>query len=676
MQISHKVLFLLTLFLVPACEMPPGSVAGPAEPFDPKYPAADRDTNQIDTLFGAVVPDPYRWLESERSPQTAEWLAAQADLTNRFFQSAGNRSTLEKRLLEMEGFAQYGLPKQSGKDRYFLKKDGKHPSPALYRESGQGGHYQLVFAPDPYPLIDFSPSPDGRFIALFIADFIRIFDIATDRLLPDSLGSVDSPAAAWHEDGFFYGVRSQVMFHRLGTQAAEDQIVFADRTLTDRAYRPSIQVGSPWLLVEGDGLLACDLRSGERSFYPISPEPQAVFEPVGLIGNTLLARTTIRAPRGRLVRIPLDRPDPGFWEEIIPMQEEEVLDQATLAGGKILTVYQKNATHRLMVYSLDGRMEGEVLLPGLGSISGLLGEADSPAAFFRFENFLQPPTLYQLDVGALTSTAYRAPSVNFSVGQYQTRQIWVPADEDFQFPLFLIMPKNHTLSGNDPVLLVPVCSDGRTATPLFEPEWAVFLENGGIVAVANTRGSGIYGEDSHQAGSGMQKQQAIQDLAEAAAYLVGEGYTTADRIAFWGRKSDAGAIACLAVQRPDLFRCAAVEDPVADLIRFHLLPGGEFLKAEWGNPEKEKNFDRLLALSPLHQLDRSELPAFLIQTRGEVSPIHAYKLAAIFQFNQNRAYPVLLENNAEDFLSSRARAERLSFLMNQLDMPVIYRSFE
>ena len=714
MKTTWPFLFVC-LFALLQCQSDDVPQRGDFTPISVRYPPAFRDTLQVDTFFGKAVHDPYRWLEDIDAPPVADWVRLQNELTFGYLQKIPFRGAIENRLRELWNFERYSSPRREGDFYYFFRNNGLQNQSVLYRVAELGDEPELVLDPNRWSadgssaLGAYAFSPEGNLLAYQVSEAgsdwrtIRVLDLVENRTLADSIQWVKFSGIAWAGEGFYYcrypepaaGERlsgrnefHQVYYHRIGEAQSDDRLVFADRARPNRGFSAETTEDERYLLLgmwestSGNALYFKDLTVENGEFMPIAESFDHDYTLVGNQGPNLYFLTNNGAPNGRLVKVNATKPDQGFWEEVLP-EEKDVLLEAHLFGEHLLTSYLQDAKSVLRVYALDGERIGTVDLPGIGRVTDLQGAPDQNRAFFAFESFTTPATIYELDISLLTTRAYKAPTINFNSSQYATQQVWYKGYDGVDIPMFLTYKKGLPMDGRRPTLLYGYGGFNISQLPRFQVQRAVVLENNGIFAVANIRGGGEYGEAWHRAGTRSQKQNVFNDFQAAAEYLIQQGYTEPAKLAIEGRSNGGLLVGACLTQRPDLYRVALPAVGVLDMMRYHRFTIGAAWATDYGRSDDPKDFDYLIAYSPLHNVMPTSYPATLITTADHddrVFPAHSFKFAAELQHRQKGELPILIrvDTNAghgagkSTDLQIQENADLLSFLFYNLEEDVVY----
>ena len=673
--------------------------------------------DHVDNYHGTEVADPYRWLEDDvrESDDVASWVELQNATTFAYLDSIKERERIETRLRELWDYERFGLPDKEGGRYFFEYNDGLQNQDVLLMQASLDAEPTLLIDPNTWAddgtvaLASWYPSPDGRMLAYLEQDggsdwrIARVLDIDSGEVLTDRLEWLKFTGVSWAKDGsgFFYSrypetdadekfqslnTNQAVYFHRIGDPQDKDQLVFA------RPEEPSWGFSAE---VTDDGhYLVITVWKGTDSRYQIAvkdlrvadAEPSMLIEGfdydyslAGNAGSVLFFRTTNAAPRGRLIAIDLENPEPDRWREIIP-QSEQVLEQVEHVGGQFIAEFMQDAWSLVRRYDMDGKLLGEVDLPGIGSASGFSGDPNDPETFFAYSSFDTPPRINRLNVETGEVTVFKQPQVDFDSDDYVVEQIFYESKDGTRVPMFITHRKDIELDGSNPTLLYGYGGFNISLTPSFSVTRITWLEMGGIWAVANLRGGGEYGEAWHKAGTKLNKQNVFDDFIAAAEYLVDRKYTNPEKLAIMGGSNGGLLVGAVTNQRPDLFSAALPAVGVMDMLRFHRFTAGRFWVDDYGSADDPDEFKALYAYSPYHNVRQgTEYPAVLVTTADtddRVVPGHSFKYAAALQAAQAGDDPVLIriETRAGHGAGTptdkaiEAYADRWGFLLRALHM--------
>lgn len=644
------------------------------------YPTSLR-VDQVDDYHGTPVADPYRWLEDPHSPETRSWIEGQNQVTFGYLNQLSERDRIKQRLTELWDYEKYGIPFQQGDRYFFFKNDGLQNQSVLYTLPSLDAEPQVLLDPNTLSedgtvaLGGLAISEDGSRLAYGLSasgsDWVewKVRDVGTGDDLPDHLKWVKFSGAAWTHDhqGFFYSrfdepneqtrledanYYQKLYYHRLGTPQSEDSLVY---------HRPDQKewMFSGQVTEDGRFLLIYVSRSTERKnliFYKDLSQPDApIVELIsefeasyGLIENEdtrFWFKTDLEAPRGRVVQIDLTQPDRAHWQEVIP-EAAETLQFVSLFGDTFVAAYLKDAYTQIKLFDLTGAAQGTVDLPGIGSVGGFGGKRTDTETFYQFTSFTSPGTIYRYDLVTGRSTLFRQPKLTFNPDDYETKQVFYASQDGTQVPMFIVHKKGLTLNGQNMTYLYGYGGFNISLTPSFSPSVMVWLEMGGVFAQPNLRGGGEYGEEWHQAGTKLNKQNVFDDFIAAAEWLVANGYTSPGRLAIAGGSNGGLLVGACMTQRPDLFGAALPAVGVMDMLRFPKFTIGWAWTSDYGSPENPDEFRALYAYSPLHNLQQgTRYPSTLITTADHddrVVPAHSFKFAAALQEAHEGDNPVLI----------------------------------
>lgn len=642
------------------------------------YPEAIKD-NTVDTYFGTEVADPYRWLENDTSQTTSVWVKAENDITNAYLARIPFRNKLKERLTQLTNYEKIGTPFKKNGKYYFYKNNGLQNQNVLYVKETLDGEAKVLL--DPNKLSDdgtvalngISFSKDGKYMAYAISrcgsDWIEIYviDLATGELTDDHILWAKFSGASWQGDGFYYSAydaptngkeysnineNHKIYYHKIGDPQSKDQLIYQNPQYPKRFYSASTDEDEKILFIDesgagsGNNLLLKDLTKTNAPLIPMTEDYNFIYMPIEVIGNTIYILTNYDAPKYRVMTTDINSPNIRNWKELVP-ENESVLSGAQIIGGKLILTYDKDASNHAYVYALNGEQEHEITLPSLGSV-GFSGNKDDKETFYTFTSFTFPGTIYKYDIDKNKSELYLSPKVDFNPEEFVTEQIFYTSKDGTKVPMFLTYKKGLKRDGNNPVFLYGYGGFNVSLNPYFSTMRLPFLENGGIYVQTNLRGGSEYGEEWHQAGIKMNKQNVFDDFISAAEYLISEKYTNKDKIAIVGGSNGGLLIGACVNQRPDLFKVAIPQVGVMDMLRYHKFTIGWNWASDYGTSEDSKEmFEYLYAYSPLHNIknDGTPYPAIMITTADHddrVVPAHSFKYAATLQASNTGDAPKLI----------------------------------
>lgn len=637
----------------------------------PQYPVT-KTVDHVDTYHGTKVPDPYRWLEDDTSQETAAWVEAQNKVTFAYLEAIPYRAQLNKRLQALFNYAKYSAPSRRGDNYFFSKNDGLQNQSVLYIQKGLTGTPEVLIDPNKWSadgterLAGFAPSKDGKLAVYGVqrsgSDWTeyRVIDLSTKQTLSDRINWVKVSNIAWRGNGFYYSrypepVKGKelssinedhmVYYHRIGTPQSADEQVFRDAKNPQRFHTLSTTEDERFAVLDvsdrgtgkqGNAVFVQDLSKPGSKFTPLIPEiGHDSYNVLESVRGELLVFTDNNAPNGRVVRIDPARPDPANWKVILA-EKSDTIDSIAVAGGKVIATYMKDVASKAYVHNLEGALENEVELPGLGSVSGFGGNMDDANLFYTFTSFTYPTSIFRYDVAARKSAMFRAPEIpGLDTNQYETKQVFVTSKDGAKVPMFLVHKKGLALDGNNPTLMYGYGGFNIATTPGFSSLRIALLEQGFVYASVNMRGGSEYGEAWHDAGTKLKKQNVFDDFIAAAEWLVANKYTNPSKLAAQGGSNGGLLVGAVINQRPDLFRVAIPQVGVMDMLRFHKFTIGWNWIADYGSSDNPEEFKALFAYSPLHNIKAGgKYPATLVTTADHddrVVPAHSFKYAATLQ---------------------------------------------
>lgn len=656
----------------------PVAAAPPQTPM--KYPATDR-TAQADNYHGRVVPDPYRWLEDTDSSATKAWIAAQNAVTAAYLAENPLRERIRARLKELWDYERFGTPRQRGGRYFFTRNDGLQNQSVLYVADSLDAEPRVLIDPNRWSadgttaMQGWVPSPDGQWLAYSVAvsgsDWRRwqVREVATGEDLADEINWVKFSSVSWARDngGFYYSryeapqenaafsaanYYQQLYFHELGEPQARDRLIYQRADEKEWGFDAEVSEDGRFLIIEvwrgserKNQIFYRDLSERHGDVVELISGFDGDYSFVGNEGPLLYLHTDQAAPRKRLIAVDIRRPQQENWITVIP-ESTSVLAAVTRVGNSFVARYLERAAARVRLFDLQGGLQRDVSLPGIGSVEGFTGQQGSNETFYRFSNFSRPATIYRLDVTSGVSRLFREPQLHFDPATFETRQVTVTSRDGTAVPMFLTHKRELSRDEPQPTMLFGYGGFNISLTPTFSVSNLVWLELGGILAVPNLRGGGEFGRDWHEAGMGANKQNVFDDFIAAAEWLIEQGYTSPRQLAIRGRSNGGLLVGAVMTQRPELSAVALPAVGVMDMLRYHKFTIGWAWVGEYGSSDDPEQFATLLKYSPLHQLRPGvRYPATLVTTADHddrVVPGHSFKFAAALQHAQAGPRPVLI----------------------------------
>ena len=638
-------------------------------------------SDHVDDYHGTLVADPYRPLEDADAPATRAWIDAENALTAAFLDRHPGRTAIRERLTELWDHPRAGAPWRRGNRWFQLRNTGLQDQDVLWTADAPDAEGDVLFDPNELSeegttsLGAIGIAESGGLAALALSHAgsdwhrWRVRDTETGEDLPDRIDWSKFSSAAWSADesGFFYGrfpqpaadaaydapnVDMELRYHRLGTDAADDRLVFSAPEHPDWGFEPEVtddgrmMVVTVWRGTDPENrVYVADLRDGVDSAVvrPLLDVPDASYAHIETVDGTLYLLTDKDAPFGRVVALDLDHP--ATLREVIP-EADETLEQVRLVGGRFAAAYLHHAHSRLALFELDGRHVADVELPGIGSIVELQGRRRDEELHLTFATFASPPTVLAVRIADGSVRAVTRRVLAWDPDEYVTEQVFVASDDGTRVPLFLTRRRDLTPTGAVPTLLHAYGGFRIAQTPVFKAEWLGWMERGGLLAVACLRGGGEYGKAWHDAGRLEHKQNVFDDFAACLRWLAGSGWTRPDRIAVSGRSNGGLLVGATITQHPEPYGAALAEVGVMDMLRFDKFTIGWGWTSDFGTADDPDQFRTLMAYSPLHNIRAGvEYPATLVTTGDHddrVVPGHSFKFAAALQAAQAGDAPILI----------------------------------
>lgn len=686
MQLANSL--LLTL---PACSL---LLAGSAlaQPADTQPSSAQESTlvsprtrtvDHTDVYHGQEVADPYRWLEDDvrTSPEVAEWVEAQNQVTFDFLKSIPQRPAIERRLTELWNYEKISAPFRAGGRYYFFRNDGLQNQNVLFMQDTLNSEPRVLIDPNQWStdgtvaLSGTAFSDDGRYVAYGVQDAgsdwntWRVLEIATGRVLDDELKWIKFSGADWTPDsrGFFYArynepqadaafqslnMNMKVYYHRVGTPQSEDVLVYERPDHPEWGFQVSVSEDGHYLILtvwvgtdDRYRVVVKDLTEPYGLPFELIDNFEHEYSFIGSEDTVLFFQTNLDAPRRRVIAIDLRHREREHWKELIP-QADNVLTSVGLVGNMFVCEYLKDARTQVRLHTLDGAFVREVEFPGIGSATGFGGRRRDNETFYSFSSFALPPSNYRYNLITGESQLLRRAEVRFNPDDYETKQVFYQSKDGTRVPMFICHRKGLVLDGSHPTLLYGYGGFNISLTPTFSVSRLAWMEMGGVFAMANLRGGGEYGEPWHKAGTKLQKQNVFDDFIAAAEWLIANQYTTPRRLAIQGGSNGGLLVGACLTQRPDLFGACLPAVGVMDMLRFHQFTAGRFWVDDYGSADNPEEFQALLKYSPYHNLEGGvQYPATLVTTADtddRVVPGHSFKFAAKLQSCQSGTAPTLI----------------------------------
>jgi prolyl oligopeptidase len=642
------------------------------------YPETRKDST-VNDYFGTKVADPYSWLENDTAADVIEWVKQENEVTHNYLEQIPFRDKIKTRLTEIWDFPKYGSPFKEGDWYYFFKNDGLQNQSVMYRQKGLQAEPEVFIDPNKLStdgtvsLASFTFSKDHKYCAIAVAasgsdwNEISVMDVATKEKLTDKIEWVKFSGATWKGNGFYYSRYDapkkgkefsnqneymKIYYHALGQDQAKDVLVYEDKQHPLRYFNAGITEDERFLVINisegtsGNEILVQDLAKGEKSFKLLFKGFENNYAIIDNVGDKILATTDKGAPRYRVIEVDPTNPDEKNWKEMIP-EAKDLLEGVSTCGGKLFASYLVDASSRMYQYDYSGKRENEITLPGIGTAGGIGGRKEDKEAFYSFTSFINPGEIYRYDITTGKSELFRKTEAKFNASDFETKQVFYTSKDGTKVPMFIMHKKGLKLDGTNPTLLYAYGGFNISLTPSFSVSRVMFLENGGVYAIANLRGGGEYGEEWHKAGMLDKKQNVFDDFIAAAEYLISEKYTSSAKLAINGGSNGGLLVGACMTQRPELFKVAIPQVGVLDMLRYHKFTIGWGWAVEYGSSDKKEDFEYLIKYSPLHTVKANvNYPATLIMTADHddrVVPAHSFKFAAELQSKQQKGgNPVLI----------------------------------
>lgn len=677
-----------------------------------KYPDS-RKVDQVDTLWGVEVEDPYRWLEDDRDPEVEQWVIDQNIFTRAYLDAIPEREEIKSRYESLYNYEKIGVPRKIGGRYYVNKNNGLQNQSVVYVRESLGGEDEVYL--DPNALSENgtvtaslgSASKNGEYVVVIRNEAgsdwqqIRVLETESGEEVGDVLDWVKFSGASWLGDGFFYSRYPEpngsefssentfhsVYYHKVGTPQSDDKLIFRNDDEPNRYHFVSVTEDEKFIVLntstgtDGNSLHVKDSNNLDGEWRELVGGFDHRSNVLGSYEGQIYFITDIDAPRYRLVGVKSEAnlADPLNWRDILP-QSSDLLEGVSTAGGQLFATYLHNACNKVVQYNLDGSNPREITLPdNVGTVGGFQGKSDAEEVFYAFTSFTHPTSVYKLNISNTESSLFASPDVDFNKDEFETKQVWYKSKDGTDVPMFIVHKKGIALDGSNPTLLYAYGGFNISLTPSFSASEIVFLERGGVYAMPNLRGGGEFGEEWHEAGMLLKKQNVFDDFISAAEYLISEGYTSSSKLAIEGRSNGGLLIGAVMTQRPDLARVAFPGVGVMDMLRYHKFTIGWGWIPEYGCADSsEVDFKNLISFSPVHRIESgTNYPSTMVTTSDHddrVVPAHSFKFAARLQEAQAANQPALIriEVNAghgagkPTSMIINEEADKWAFLLNEI----------
>jgi prolyl oligopeptidase len=635
-----------------------------------------------ETLHGTRIVDNYRWLENGKNPETQKWVEAEMSYTRAVLDPLPGREQIHKRLTELLTIGNINVPQIGGKYYFYTRRDGMQNQPVLYVREGLNGPNRVLvdanqLAADGTIALDwFEPSEHGKYVAYGTSpggsemSTLHIIEAKTGKLLPDTIERTRAASIAWKLDnsGFYYTrypkkgdvaegqemYNRHIFYHELGSDPADDPLIFGEGRDAEDWPNVTLSHDGRWLLIQVEQgwtkteLFLLDLKS-DKSASRVTTGKNFLYGGQVFDGK-LFITTNEDAPRYRVFVTDATNFDRENWKEIIP-QTDAVLQGTGIFGGKLFAQYEQNASSQIKLFDLEGKKISDLALPTIGTVFGSGGKWDRDELFYGFQSFTVAPSIYHYDLkDGSTSLWAKVDAPSIDPAAYEVQQEWYHSKDGTRVPMFVVHKKGLKKDGRNPTLVTAYGGFNVSLTPTFSRTAYLWMEHGGVYAVANLRGGAEFGEDWHRAGMLDKKQNVFDDMIAAAEHLITEQYTDKNHLAVQGGSNGGLLMGAMITQRPDLFRAVVCQVPLLDMLHYQDFQIAKLWIPEYGSAENPEQFKWLYAYSPYHHVKPgAEYPAILFMTADtdtRVDPMHAKKMAALMQAEAkngaSRDRPILL----------------------------------
>ncbi|MCF6318228.1 MAG: prolyl oligopeptidase family serine peptidase [Proteobacteria bacterium] len=643
----------------------------------PLYPTTAKG-DVVDSYFGTEVADPYRWLEDDMSAETAAWVKAENVVTQDYLKNIPFRQAIEERLTKLWNYEKISAPFKEGDYTYFYKNDGLQNQYVMYRKDADGND-EVFLDPNTFSedgtvsLGQVSFSKDGSIVAYAISEGgsdwrkVKILDVESKKQIEETLVDIKFSGLSWYKnEGFYYSSydkpegselsaktdQHKLYYHKLGTKQSDDEVVYGGIAAQKHRYvGGSVTEDDKYLFIhasvstKGNKLFIKDLSQPNNKIATILGHTDSTTYVIDNVGSKLYLVTDLDAPNKKIVTVDAKNPGAENWQEFIA-ETENVVSPST-GSGYFFTKYMVDAITQVKQYDYDGKWVRDIQLPGVGTAGGFSGKKEDEILYYSFSNYTTPGTIYSFEPKAATSAVYNKPKTDFNSDNYESKQVFYTSKDGTKVPMIISYKKGMKLDGSNPTILYGYGGFNISLRPSFSISNSVWMELGGVYAVANLRGGGEYGTAWHNAGTQMNKQNVFDDFIAAGEYLIAENYTSSNKLAVRGGSNGGLLVGAVMTQRPDLMQVALPAVGVLDMLRYHTFTSGAGWAYDYGTSEQSKEmFEYLLNYSPVQNVKHGvDYPATLITTGDHddrVVPAHSFKFAAELQAKGSDKNPLLI----------------------------------
>ncbi len=635
-----------------------------------KFPEVKR-SEQVDIYHGKSIPDPYNWLEDENSEETKKFVVEQNKVTYSYLEKIPFRNKVKERLTKIWSFPSMSAPFIVKDKVFFYRNDGKQNHSVLMTKGIKTKEPSILLDPNKFSedgttsLGQAAISTNGKYVAYAFSKAgsdwteIKVKEIAGGKELEDHIKWVKFSGISWKGNGFFYSAYEapkdgkdysaknefhKIFYHSLGTKQENDILIYEDKENALRNFGVTVTEDEKYILLSGsEGTSGNNLKLADISkwkptkainWLSMADGFENDYELIGVVSNKLLFSTNREAPNNRLILVDPKNHADDNWVTIVP-EDKSVLESVTLCNNKLVVKYLVDVSSKLKVFSLEGKFEKDLELPGIGMVNGLQSSIKDSILYYSFVSYTFPARIMKVNLKENYSMVYFKPEIDFDSDNYETKQVFYTSKDGTKIPMFITHKKGLVIDGSNPTFLFGYGGFNISYTPEFRVDRSVFLENGGIYCVANLRGGGEYGEAWHKAGIQLQKQNVFDDFIAAAEYLIKEKYTDSEHLAVHGRSNGGLLAAAVLTQRPDLFKVVIPQVGVLDMLKFHKFTIGWAWTGDYGSSDNQEQFEYLLKYSPVHNVVPRCYPATLVVTGDHddrVVPAHSLKFISELQY--------------------------------------------
>ena len=631
-----------------------------------------------ETLHGYEIEDSYRWLEEFTSEESIDWMERQNQFTKKFVGKNKFQKSISKNLNTIWSNESISMPYKVKDKTFYYVNDGTWQQSKLMIKDCESCEERVLLDPNTFSkdgtisLGGTSVSNNATLLAYSISDggsdwrSWKVLEIASGKVLEDNIKWAKFSGASWENDdsGFYYqkydepkdellkelNSSPKLMFHKIGTDQKQDTVAYENSDKPRWGWGISVVKDSKIKFLsisEGTderNRLYVQLKPGD-SFIPLIDDLIGAYQYLDSLNDIHWFYSTQGAKNGKVVSLEIKNGS-FVWNDVVE-EGENSLRSVNFINNSIAITYLVDTFSEVHFFTLNGTFKEKLSIPMRGTIGGFGGGIEDTTSYFSFTNFVTPREIYEIDLSDMSKKLFWKESPDYYDSDSYTSDFRFYTSKDgTQVPIHISYKKSLEINENTPVLLYGYGGFNISRLPGFSKGYTTWMNQGGVVAVANLRGGGEYGDKWHEAGMLFNKQNVFDDFAYAAKFLHNNKIGSPSSTAMQGGSNGGLLVAATMLQNPDLFKVAIPQVGVLDMLRFHKFTIGWAWESDYGSPDKKDEFENLLAYSPLHNIQKNECyPTTLVTTAkrdDRVVPSHSFKFAAKLQEYQGCDNPILI----------------------------------